>query len=536
MAASQHQQADLLAKRIRDDAKSIAVDQRGVTQWMNVKPETLPSSRNLSTGTYDSQTIFPNALTASKYHDVILSNTNQVDLTIPATPDARKAHVKVLFKAFKIVPQDEDEDDQGQDMDEQRKKRDVKQAFKNQIHDNRMVESLCWRILDACVYRSGKEQNLIEAYIGETGKSHGKRQNWSFEDRFDKIVQTMANSKSVCKHLLDTAYLHRIVDDPVTGYKRVVSNKRLNGRKGELMKRGKEVLEEEKQSRKRQKLEHDSDELDEDISQVSTPASSTQTTRRILPAIAPSTTRATRSGHLQMPHSGSHPLGAPAASMHSPILANYQNHAQPNPANMFNHTASNIMRPAYSSQMGVSGLLPPYQPPRATQHHGLSMYNQMPYAPTSYLRGYGPASEVTMPPQFPQSYPRSALPSGDTMSMASSEHPHDEEWRLHMEAENYGSHSYQSHAMGGMHHQTSMGYQTAGINAQEEWDTTGTTAHENIDPVLNQYSLLPSPLPHPNNNHNDSSDLFARPDTKAGAEPIESVEGDGEEEEDHSSH
>ncbi len=540
MAALQHQQAELQAKLIRDRVKSIAVDQRGITQWMNVKPETLPSSRDLSSGTCDSQTIFPNALTAQKYHDVILTNRPHPDPTIPATNDSRKAHVRVLFKAFKIVPRDEDEQDQGQDVDEQRKKRDVKEAFKNQIHDNHMVESLCWRVLDACVYRSGKEQNLIEAYIGETGKSHGKRQNWSFEERFDKIVQTMANSKSVCKHLLDTAYLHRIVDDPVTGYKRVVSNKRLNGRKGELMKRGKEVLEEEKKSRKRQKLEHGSEELDEDISQVSTPASSTQTTRRIVPAIAPSTTRATRSGQHQVLHANSQPLAAPAATVQSPAPTNFAHLAHPahhNPAKLFSHAASNMMRTNYSSQMGAPGMLPPYQPPHTTQQqHGLGMYDHMTYAPTSYLRGYGSGSEINVAPQFPQTYPRSTFASGDTRSMASSEHTPDEQWRMHMEAENYASQSYQGHATGGPHVGTSMGYQSAGIDDQEEWDTTGSAGHGTIDPSMNQYSHLQTMFPPHDDSHNPSSDFFAGPDTKTGPEPTESVEDGDEEEEDYSSH
>ena len=48
MAALQHQQAELQAKLIRDRVKSIAVDQRGITQWMNVKPESPRSRRSAS--------------------------------------------------------------------------------------------------------------------------------------------------------------------------------------------------------------------------------------------------------------------------------------------------------------------------------------------------------------------------------------------------------------------------------------------------------------------------------------------------------
>jgi hypothetical protein len=48
--------------------------------------------------------------------------------------------------------------------------------------------------------------------------------------------------KTICKHLLDPLYVYHFVDDPVQAEKRVVANRLLNKRKGEVMNAGKQVL------------------------------------------------------------------------------------------------------------------------------------------------------------------------------------------------------------------------------------------------------------------------------------------------------
>ena len=64
----------------------------------------------------------------------------------------------------------------------------------------------------------------------------------AFTERITRILQCLSTQKTICKHLLDPLYMHQFVDDPVSAYKRVIANKTLNKRKGEVMNAGKQVL------------------------------------------------------------------------------------------------------------------------------------------------------------------------------------------------------------------------------------------------------------------------------------------------------
>lgn len=200
----------------------------------------------------DSTTIFPDELTARKYREVLLPPKQQQDGTIPRTPTELRAHVKVLFKAFKVVRRD------------CACRQGIKDPFLHQIHDNRLVECLCWEILQACITRSEKDANLVEAW--EPNKFKFKKEEKTFAQRFDDIVKTMSNSKTICKHLFDVKYVLKIVDDPKTSLERVVANRKLNGVKAEIMKRGKEAKVDDEKKPKRRKTNTDADNEDTDNS------------------------------------------------------------------------------------------------------------------------------------------------------------------------------------------------------------------------------------------------------------------------------
>lgn len=64
----------------------------------------------------------------------------------------------------------------------------------------------------------------------------------TFAERMTRVLNCLETQKTICKHLLDAPYMHQFVDDPQAAYKRVIANKTLNKRKGEVMNAGKQVL------------------------------------------------------------------------------------------------------------------------------------------------------------------------------------------------------------------------------------------------------------------------------------------------------
>ncbi|KIW46207.1 uncharacterized protein PV06_01890 [Exophiala oligosperma] len=485
MAANHHQLAEQRARLIHEQVQAVPVDQRGLSPFANIDPDTLPTSQDLSSGIVpaDTQTLFPDALTADKYHDVMLqAKAGPVDSSIPPTLDMRKAHVRVLFMAFKCVPTDRQNHDSDADEDvEQIRKRDVSDAFKTQSHDNHMVEALCWKILDACIRRSRKEQNLVEGYLGEAGKSHGKRHSWTFKERFDKIVNTMARSKSVCKHLFDTPYMLRIVDDPVTSYKRVVSNKRLNQQKGQLMKRGKEAVEEDKRSNKRRKIEPAMERhADGSRAQASPVDSNTRSHRRTLVPIAPST---------RVPGSGNRQdlASLQTLAMNSSELNDRQPPGEMTAEHYANVNSTNLFgRPGIGSYMntGTRGMQPRYHTPRTPQ-----MFPEM-----GYLSAVGPSpcsGEATeMFPVFSGPGSRSTYSSGDTAS----DHDEQQFWGVGAGAENTLTDNFGGHTPNMMGNHELIGYGDAGLHKQGDWEMPTGSAHMTMGPPMAPYNspLLPS--------------------------------------------
>ncbi|EHY54084.1 hypothetical protein ABEF92_008161 [Exophiala dermatitidis] len=230
------------ARNVLAVVQQVALDQRGVAGCVNDRAEDLPSSAGLMAGQDSGRTsIFNDELTARKYREVLLPSAAQQDGTIPQTADQKRAHVNVLFRAFKSVPRDSGEGDK------------IKEKFVNEEHDNALVEAVCWELLEDCIRRAKTPVHLTEAY--EPGKAKGKTDDWTFADRFDHLVQALAESKSICKHLFDVPFRVKLVDDPLRSSKRVASNRALNLKKAEALKRGREAAKEDEKEAKRLKRE-----------------------------------------------------------------------------------------------------------------------------------------------------------------------------------------------------------------------------------------------------------------------------------------
>lgn len=480
------QEARLRARLIYEMAKTIPADQRGNTPWTGVKLDDLPSSNQLESGEYDSETIFQDALTASSYHDALLPNKQPPDSTIPTDPEILRAHVKVLFKAFKSVPEDVEESEDENSKESRKKKEEedkTKRPFILQNHDNHLVESLCWKILETCIYRSKKDQNLVEAW--EPGKLKGKKTNFTFAERFDKIVQTMAESKSICKHLFDVDYMYKIVDDPVTAIKRVIANKRLNGKKAELMKRGKEASEEDGKISKRPKTEDDNKQGVVNDGQVKTRpralaiSAGTGKFGRSQPRLdisysqplsmnptgfAPTLQSFPRTGPFTS--SGNYHDSAPSASR-----SDYPNMSMP-PSYPNIHT-----RTPPSRGLGISGLDTPRSAPHPTR--------QLQQSPPSYSSLYSGLPSY-LPPQHPMSHTRSVLSSAGSSSSTPSDHTTVQHWPMTTQVDSNLTHYYQEHPTNTMSDDTTT-YANPTTNTQQAWHHPVSSTSHNPDSIWSQY-------------------------------------------------
>lgn len=156
----------------------------------------------------------------------VLDPQTSADPTIPRTTMQKKAVVKLLFKAFKSVVHATDNPQ-------------MKRAFEEQKHDNRLVETLCWTIVEGLIDRCDRGP-LLNAFEAEKAKNNPSIR--TFADRLNAVVETMSRQKTICKHVFDPPYLYRFLDDPFGSKQRVESNRKLNKKKGSVMNAGKKSL------------------------------------------------------------------------------------------------------------------------------------------------------------------------------------------------------------------------------------------------------------------------------------------------------
>ncbi|GAQ42000.1 uncharacterized protein AtWU_06407 [Aspergillus tubingensis] len=147
------------------------------------------------------------------------------DSTLPTNDLQKQAIVRALTKAMLSFKNAEDNPG-------------MIKPFKEGKYSAERVECVCWEILD-CVITRQISGSLLAA--------HGLKRKitsdlLTFAERMTKILDCLETQKTICKHLLDAPYMHQFVDDPQAAQKRVIANKTLNKRKGEVMNAGKQVL------------------------------------------------------------------------------------------------------------------------------------------------------------------------------------------------------------------------------------------------------------------------------------------------------
>ncbi|RAH57667.1 hypothetical protein BO85DRAFT_514457 [Aspergillus piperis CBS 112811] len=147
------------------------------------------------------------------------------DTTLPTNDLQKQAIVRALTKAMLSFRNAEDNPG-------------MIKPFKEGKYSAERVECVCWEILD-CVITRQISGSLLAA--------HGLKRKitsdlLTFAERMTKVLDCLETQKTICKHLLDAPYMHQFVDDPQAAQKRVIANKTLNKRKGEVMNAGKQVL------------------------------------------------------------------------------------------------------------------------------------------------------------------------------------------------------------------------------------------------------------------------------------------------------
>lgn len=275
------QNALLAADHVYHTALTIPEDQRGHTQWVHLGLDDIPSSAECMSSGADSGSEFPSLEAAQEYRKMLLADNVDVDHTIPRTQAQLRAHALALFKAFKCIPEE------CQDRD------DMKKWFVDQRHNNQLVEVKCWEILHECINRSVTITNLVEAH--EPNKFRFKAGSMTFAERFDIIKETMALSKTICKHLFDVSFALKFVDDPAHNRARVESNRLLNTKKAEIMRRGKEQQAKDKRDKqvKRPRLMRDIN-ADPDSGEELDDSDDTDAIETLIKTESPQISRATR--------------------------------------------------------------------------------------------------------------------------------------------------------------------------------------------------------------------------------------------------
>lgn len=222
--------AEAKAQKAANDA--ISEELRGQSSYKDFGLGSMPTSAVLNAGTGENmtrdfeETFFTDAAAARAYRPLLLGGRAKEDPTIPTTEKAKRAHVKALFIAFKSATSE------CSDTEE------MKRLFVNEHHDNRLVEARCWDIYNAIENASRFKDNIVESY--EPHKYKYKHSAWNFATRFDEVCRVLATTKSLAKRAFDAPFLIKFVDDPTHNKTRTESNRTLNAKKSNLMKRGRE--------------------------------------------------------------------------------------------------------------------------------------------------------------------------------------------------------------------------------------------------------------------------------------------------------
>ncbi|KAB8251209.1 hypothetical protein BDV35DRAFT_376713 [Aspergillus flavus] len=146
------------------------------------------------------------------------------DPTIPRTQVQKRAIVKQMCNAMASTHRAQDN-------------KPMIKPFKEGRYSDRRMEAACWQVLETAI-----ERHTFGPLLSAFDVKPKNHEIVTFATRIDKVIECLMLHKTICKHLLDPLYVYHFVDDPVQAEKRVVANRLLNKRKGEVMNAGKQVL------------------------------------------------------------------------------------------------------------------------------------------------------------------------------------------------------------------------------------------------------------------------------------------------------
>ncbi|KAB8263278.1 hypothetical protein BDV32DRAFT_4174 [Aspergillus pseudonomiae] len=214
------------------------------------RPSSLPTSAHLNSS-HESETAFTDVnvpLIVRDYQKLMDPLNNNVDVdtyyasleeanesqrpsvrlpedpTIPCTQVQKRAIVKQMCNAMASTHRAQDN-------------KPMIKPFKEGRYSDRRMEAACWQVLETAI-----ERHTFGPLLSAFDVKPKNHEVVTFATRIDKIIECLMLHKTICKHLLDPLYVYHFVDDPVQAEKRVVANRLLNKRKGEVMNAGKQVL------------------------------------------------------------------------------------------------------------------------------------------------------------------------------------------------------------------------------------------------------------------------------------------------------
>ena len=166
---------------------------RDVTRTPYQNQGTFPSARDVLAGRVDHTSLttsFENKQQAQLYLTQLRVERQVADDTLPRTPEQKRQLAAILFQAFKS---------QAKANDGQRSLA----PFSTGLYENKLVEILCWRILDNCIERSSID-SLLKPFGGDLVGTPALEV--PFADHYDAIIRALSMWKTTAKQAFEPPY------------------------------------------------------------------------------------------------------------------------------------------------------------------------------------------------------------------------------------------------------------------------------------------------------------------------------------------
>ena len=166
---------------------------RDTTRTPYQNKSTFPNARDVLAGRVDHTSLttsFENKQQAQLYLTQLRVERQVADDTLPRTPEQKRQLAAILFQAFKS---------QAKANDGQRSLA----PFSTGLYENKLVEILCWRILDNCIERSSID-SLLKPFGGDLVGTPALEV--PFADHYDAIIRALSMWKTTAKQAFEPPY------------------------------------------------------------------------------------------------------------------------------------------------------------------------------------------------------------------------------------------------------------------------------------------------------------------------------------------